>query len=141
MDFVTQLKNNGNEYIGINISIPIFNRLSTRNQIRTAQTSLRMQELVLDNIRNSLRKEIEQACQNADAALQKYLTAIESWNADTETFRFTAELSKTGRATVYDYNNAKTDMERSESEMVQSKYELIFSRKILDFYAGIPLVK
>ena len=141
VDFVTQLKNNGNEYIGINISIPIFNRLSTRNQIRTAQTSLRMQELVLDNIRNSLRKEIEQACQNADAALQKYLTAIESWNAATETFRYTAELSKTGRATVYDYNNAKTDMERSESEMVQSKYELIFSRKILDFYAGIPLVK
>ena len=30
-------------------------------------------------------------------------------------------------------------MIRSESEMVQAKFEFIFRRKILDFYAGQPL--
>ena len=44
-----------------------------------------------------------------------------------------------GRSTIFDYNDAKTRIERSESEMVQAKFEFIFRRKILDFYAGEPL--
>ena len=41
---------------------------------------------------------------------------------------------KVGRSTVLDYNNAKTKMEKSESDMIQAKYEVIFNCKILDFY-------
>ncbi|MBC5617555.1 TolC family protein [Alistipes hominis] len=139
--FATQLKNNGNEYIGLSVSIPIFNRLATRNQIRTAQISVRIQELALFNVQNSLRKEIEQSHQNVAASYQKYLTSIESLEAAREAFRYTAELTTTGRATIYDYNDAKTRLEKSESEMIQSKYEFIFSRKILDFYRGVPLTE
>lgn len=35
--FGKQLKNNFAQYIGINLSIPIFNRFSTRNSVRSAQ--------------------------------------------------------------------------------------------------------
>ena len=45
------------------------------------------------------------------------------------------EKMKVGRSTVLDYNNAKTKMEKSESDMIQAKYEVIFNCKILDFYA------
>ena len=87
------------------------------------------------------RKEIEQSHQNVAASYQKYLTSIESLEAAREAFRYTAELTTTGRATIYDYNDAKTRLEKSESEMIQSKYEFIFSRKILDFYRGVPLTE
>lgn len=40
---------------------------------------------------------------------------------------------KVGRSTVLDYNNAKTKMEKSESDMMQAKYEVIFNCEILDF--------
>ena len=44
------------------------------------------------------------------------------------------EKMKVGKSTMLDYNNVKTKMEKSESDMVQAKYEVIFNCKILDFY-------
>lgn len=133
--FRQQLKNNGSEYVGINLSVPIFNGLATRNQIRASRINIKLQEAVLDETKMALRKEIETALQNAENAYQKYLSAQESYKAASESFRYENEKMKVGRSTVLDYNNAKTKMEKSESDMIQAKYEVIFNCKILDFYA------
>ena len=42
-------------------------------------------------------------------------------------------------STTFDYNDAKTRMQKAESDQIQAKYEFIFRTKILDFYAGFPL--
>ena len=133
--FRQQLKNNGSEYVGINLSVPIFNGLATRNQIRASRINIKLQEAVLDETKMALRKEIEIALQNAENAYQKYLSAQESYKAASESFRYENEKMKVGRSTVLDYNNAKTKMEKSESDMIQAKYEVIFNCEILDFYA------
>ena len=39
----------------------------------------------------------------------------------------------------FDYNDARTRMQKAESDQIQAKYEFIFRTKILDFYAGFPL--
>lgn len=137
--FFKQLKYNGSEYIGLNVSIPIFNRFATRNNIRTAQNSIKIQELAVTEAQRNLRKEIEQSYYNADAAYQKFLSSEKSLEAAREAFRYQEEKTAAGRSTIFDYNDAKNRMIRSESEMVQAKFEFIFRRKILDFYAGQPL--
>lgn len=73
--FFNQLKNNGSEYIGLSINIPIFNRNATRNNVRMAQNNIRIQELAITEAQLALRKEIEQSYYSADAAYQKYLSA------------------------------------------------------------------
>ena len=70
--FGTQLDKNRSEFVGVSMNIPIFNRRATRNNIRSAQIAVRNQQLVLLNAEQSLRKEIEQAWVNADAAYAKY---------------------------------------------------------------------
>ncbi|MFR3489335.1 MAG: TolC family protein [Alistipes ihumii] len=137
--FGNQFRNYGSESVGLNVSIPIFNRMATRNNIRSARIAIRNQELALTEARQALRKEIEQSYYNAGAAYQKYLSASRSLEAAREAFRYEEEKSAAGRSTIFDYNDAKTRMERSESELVQAKFEFIFRRKILDFYAGEPL--
>ena len=137
--FRNQLKNNGNEYVGLNISVPIFNKLATRNQIRNAQINIRLQELNLDNTKMALRKEIETAYHNAETSYEKYLSARESFEVAQEAFYYENEKIAVGRSTLFDYNDAKTRMEKSESEMIQAKYEVIFNCKILDFYSGSKL--
>lgn len=137
--FFKQMGYNGNEYIGVSINIPIFNRLATRNNIRSAQNSIRIQELAVTETQRVLRKEIEQSYYNADAAYQQYLSAGKSLEAAREAFRYQQEKTDAGRSTIFDYNDAKMRMEKSDSQMVQAKFEFIFRRKILDFYAGHPL--
>ena len=62
--FGRQMKDNFSKYIGISLSVPIFNRYSTRNQIRTAQAQHVTQQLQLDQAKKDLYKEIQQASYN-----------------------------------------------------------------------------
>lgn len=137
--FFKQLKDNLGEGVSLSVSIPIFNRLSTRNSIRSSQIAIQNQHLALLESQQALRKQIEQAYYTAEAAFQKYLSAVKSLEAAREAFRYEEEKAAAGRSTIFDFNDAKTRMEKSESDMVQAKFEFIFQRKILDFYAGEPL--
>ncbi|MDD3107629.1 MAG: TolC family protein, partial [Alistipes sp.] len=137
--FFNQLKNNGNEFLGVGINIPIFNRLSTRNNIRIANNNIRNQELAVADAQRTLRKEIEQSYCNTLNAIQQYNSASEALKTAQEAFRYQQEKMDAGRSTIFDYNDAKTRMQKAESEQVQAQFEAIFQRKILDFYLDKPL--
>ena len=126
-------------YSGLSMNIPIFNRRATRNNIRSAQLSARSQRLALTEAELALRKEIEQAWYNADAAYSKYRSAGVALASAEVAFAYEQQKAESGRSTIFDFNDAKTRMEKAESELVQAKYEFVFRSKILDFYRGKPL--
>lgn len=137
--FWAQMRHNSREYVGLSLGIPIFNRRATRNGIRTAQIAVRNQQLTLTAAEQSLRKEIEQAWYNADAAYAKYHAADAALASAEVAFGYEQEKAAAGRSTVYDFSNAKTSMEKAQAEAAQAKYEFIFRSKILDYYHGRPL--
>ena len=137
--FGRQFRNNSTEYVGVAINIPIFNRMATRNSVRTAKLGVRSQQLALTEAEQTLQKEIETAYYQADAALLKYRSAEKALNSAQVAFRYEAEKYAAGRSTTFDYNDARTRMQKAESDQIQAKYEFIFRTKILDFYAGFPL--
>ena len=59
--FWPQFRQNSSEFVGVSLSIPIFNRRTVRGNIRTAQLSAQRQQLALLEAEQSLRKQIEQA--------------------------------------------------------------------------------
>ncbi|MDH6355598.1 outer membrane protein [Dysgonomonas sp. PH5-45] len=134
--FFGQYKDSQQEAIGITLSIPIFNRFQTRNQVRTARLSIQNSELALDNMKLSLYKEIQQAYQSAIAAQAKYTSTEKSLAAATESFKYAKEKYEVGKSSVYEYNEANTKLISSKSEQVQAKYDFLFRAKILDFYSG-----
>lgn len=137
--FWAQMRNNSREYVGLSVQIPIFNRRASRNNIRSARLALRNQELALTEARQALRKEIEQAYYNAEAAFAKYRSADEALRSARIAFAYEERKAEAGRSTIFDFGEAKTRMERAESELVQAKYEFVFRSKILDYYRGEPL--
>lgn len=137
--FWAQTRHNSREYVGLSLDIPIFNRRATRNGIRTAKIAQRSQQLTLTNAERELRKLIEQAWYNADAAYAKYRSAEAAAASAKVAFAYEERKSEAGRSTIFDFNDAKTRMEKAEAEAVQAKYEFVFRSKILDFYRGEPL--
>lgn len=138
-NFWPQFRRNSNEFVGVSLNIPIFNRRATRNNIRSAQIAARGQQLALTNAERSLRKEIEQAWYNADAAYGKFRSAEAAVASARVAFAYEEQKAAAGRSTVFDFNDAKTRMEKAESELIQAKYEFVFRSKILDYYRGEPL--
>ncbi|MGE4587709.1 MAG: TolC family protein [Mangrovibacterium sp.] len=139
ISFSDQLKNNERYGMGLNLSIPVFSRLQTRTQIKNAELQAESQELELQNTKNLLRKEIEQAYTNAFAALKKYIASNKAVESMKEAFRYTEEKFNVGMVNSVEYNQAKNNLTKATSELAQAKYDYIFRSKILDFYNGVPI--
>lgn len=137
--FSRQLDLNGSEYIGLSLNIPIFNRFSTRNSIRQARISIRSRQLTLDNARQNLFKEIQQAFYNALTSRSNFASATKAAAATELAYRHESERYAAGRSTSYDLLSASTNHERALQDALQAKYEYLIRVKILEYYNGIPL--
>lgn len=137
--FGTQLNDNLSKSLGFTLSIPIFNRLATRNRVKTARLQYLSQSLQLDNVKKGLYKEIQQAYYNAVAAQAKFTSSGMATEAAQEAFRLMSEKYEQGKATAVEYNESKTNLFRSTSDQIQAKFDYLFRTKILDFYKGEPL--
>jgi outer membrane protein len=137
--FSRQFRNNGKEHIGLSLSIPIFNRFSVRNQVRSAQLNINNQQLELSNIQKTLYKEIQTAYLNATAAQEKFRASEKAVKAAAESLQYAQQRYEVGKSSVFEFNEAKTKLVQNQSEQIQAKYDYIFRTKILDFYNGIPL--
>ncbi|MDR2854187.1 MAG: TolC family protein [Prevotellaceae bacterium] len=131
-----QLKNNSGEYIGLNLNIPIFNRFSVKNQVRSAQLNIENNRFELENAKKVLFKEIQTAYLNATAAQEKYKASEIAVSASTVSFSMATDKYAAGKSTVFEMNEARTKWIQSRSNTIQAKYDFIFRSKILDFYLG-----
>lgn len=134
--FGSQMKNNLNKYVGLNLNIPIFNRFSTRNKVRTSRLQQTDMALRLDNTKKTLYKEIQQAWYSAVAAESKHNASEVAVTANEESFRLVSEKFDNGKATAVEYNEAKQNLNKALSDRIQAKFDYLFRTKILDFYRG-----
>lgn len=134
--FADQLDDNLNQSIGFRLNIPIFNGLSSRTSVQRAKLQMQSAELNLENAKLQLRQNIESAHNDAVAALKRYRAAEKSVSALETSFSYTEERFKVGLINSFDFNNEKNRLANSQSELLQAKYNYIFSTKVLDFYQG-----
>lgn len=137
--FSQQWRDNNNKNIGFSLSIPIFNRFATRNQIRSAHIQQQNLAWQLEEGKKSLYKEIQQVYYNALAAQSKYRSSNTAMQATEASFRLMEAKYENGKATATAYNEVKTNLMKATADMLQAKYEFLFRSKILDFYNGIEL--
>jgi outer membrane protein len=137
--FSNQIRNNAGQSVSLSLNIPIFNRFAVRNQVRNARLNIDNQQLILENVKKTLYKEIQTAYLNATAAQEKYRASHKSVEASQESFRYAEERYQIGKSSVFEFNEARTRLIQSQSEQIQAKYDFIFRSKILDFYNGLPI--
>lgn len=137
--FGSQLKNNFSQNIGLSLNVPIFNRYSTRNSIRSASINRENQQLALDNVKKSLYKEIQQVYYNAIAAEAKYTKSLQAEETSKAAFDLTQAKYENGKATITEFNESKNNLMKAESDLVQARYELIYQKALVDFYRGKEL--
>lgn len=137
--FGSQLKDNLNESIGLYLSVPLFNRFQTKNQISGAKIAMKNAGYTLEWNKIQLNKTIQQAYADATAALKRYQAAQKSVEALQESFKYAEQRFNVGMLNPTDYNDAKNKLTKAQSDLLQAKYNYVFRKKILDFYNGNPL--
>ena len=137
--FMEQIKNNFSQYLGISLSVPIFSGFQNRNQVRMAELSRTNQMLQLENTKKTLYKEIQQAYYNAVASADKYRSSADAQASARESFELMKAKYENGKANITEFNEARDNWLKAESDLLRSRYEYLYSAKLLDFYRGRPL--
>lgn len=137
--FFKQYKDNFGQQIGLNANIPIFNKGITRLNVEQSKINE-------DIARNSLALQKQQVLQNvqkaqfdAESNYESYVAASESEKSAKLALDFAEKSYNAGRTTIYDLNTARNNYANAQGSVAQAKYNYLFSLKLLNFYAGIPL--
>lgn len=139
--FSKQFSNNMQRSIYFTLSVPIFDRFSTRNQIREAKIAEDNARLALDNENKKLYKEIEKAYADARSAYDKYQSAMKAVATNEEAHRYALEKYAAGKSTAIEYNEVKMKLANALSQQSQAKFTYLLRCKVLNFYACQPLAE
>jgi outer membrane protein len=137
--FFSQIQDNASTNIGFTLSIPIFNGMQANYSVNNAKVNMLNARYNLQYEKNQLYKDIQKALSDARSAWKKYQASEKTVQSMQESFKYTKQKFKVGLVNSIEYNTAKNQLTKAESDLLQSKYEYIFKTKILEFYQGIPL--
>ncbi|MEO9964347.1 MAG: TolC family protein [Reichenbachiella sp.] len=131
-----QYRENISKSVGVNLSIPVFNRFRTRAEVQRSMLSKYRAEVNSQEVKNQLRQSIESAYNDMIAASKTYTANQKQVEALEESFRVIENQYNLGSANYVDYQVANNNLYMAKSDLVRSKFDFIFKQKILDFYLG-----
>jgi len=137
--FQEQVRDNANYYLTLGINIPIFNSFSIKSKIRVNEVALHRAEYDYLLTRKRLNRDVEKSYIDAQTSWQSYITSQKNVETNLESFRQIEHKLNLGLSTPLDYNIATDNLINAQSQLIQAKYEYIFTILIINFYLGKPI--
>lgn len=131
-----QVNNNLYQNVGLSISIPIFNGLQAKSNVKRAKINYEDFKLQESLTRNNLNKVIAQAIADLRAAGSRYSSTQNTFNAQKDAFNVIEQRYNVGLVNSLDYNTSRTNRNKAEIDFIQAKYDLVFRSKVIDYYLG-----
>ncbi len=136
LSFADQMDLNYNQRLGLSLSIPIFNRYSTKAQVQTAQINIQKAQLNLISAEKELYQKIETAWQNARAAQEQLLSAKVARDAALSAYELAQQQHELGAMSTIDLVVSQNTYTAAEQTYIQAKYLSILYTQLLAFYQG-----
>lgn len=141
LPFWDQFRDNKGQAFGAQLSIPIFNGWSVKNNVERNKVNLEKSKIALEQQELDLQRNVYTAFTDAKGALKTHESAIVALESRQEAFNYAKERYAVGMMNSFDFNQAQTLLTNAQSEVIRTKYDYIFKIKILEFYFGIPILK
>ncbi len=138
--FGSQIEDNFNQYVGLSLSIPIFNGFQARTNVRKAKINYQNIQVQEQLTRNNLSKVISQAVYDLKAAEGRYASTQNAFQAQKDAFYVIEQRYNVGLVNSLDYSTAQTNRNKAEIDFIQAKYDLLFRAKVIDYYLGKQIV-
>jgi outer membrane protein len=134
--FNTQFKNNLYTQFGLNLSIPILNRLTYRTAYNNSKILLDQAIFNQKTVNANLRQAVESS----------YVTMIQAFRTFNVTYREVQNYEESFREAQIKFDNGalaslafviyNTNKNNAELNLISAKYSYILQTKILDYYQG-----
>ena len=135
--FSSQFRNNAGEYVGLSLSIPLFDRLATYSTIRRRKTALVQAQENLAYEQSELRRIIVEAASDVANSTKEVEKMQEQ--ADSIAYRLTTRKYEEGLASSIDVKTAAVTLLQSRVRLLQSQLTMAYNKKLLAYYKGEKL--
>lgn len=137
--FFQQYKDNFGQQAGLSVSVPIFNKGITKLQVEQSKINESVAKNTLEQQRQTVRQNVQKAQFDVEANYEAYLAAVEAAKSTKLALDFADKSYAAGRTTIFDLNVSRNNYANAQGSVAQAKFNYLFSLKLLNFYAGIPL--
>lgn len=134
-----QYKDNFGQQAALSVNIPIFNKGITKLQVEQSKLNESIAKTTLLQQKQAVKENVQKAQFDVDANYEIYLSAVQAEKSTKLALEFADKSYAAGRSTIYDVNVARNNYANSQGSVAQAKFNYLFSLKLLNFYAGIPL--
>jgi len=133
--YTTQLKNNNSQAVYLSLRIPLFNNYSTGRNIKLARLRMNDATLRLEQEKNTLYTEIENACLEYNRGKDEFTAAVANLEFNKKSFNAVEKKFESGLVDVTDYSAAKTTLFTAETESLRTKLQLVIRRLTIQLYS------
>lgn len=132
--FKDQIKNNKTHYLGISLSVPIFNRLQTKMAVQQRKIELEQSNLQLEQQKQAYFNALRDAFTKAQNAYDSWQMAEISLEAQNIAFTKNEEKFKQGMIDSYGFFAAKNNLLNAQTNLLQAKYTYLYESILLNWY-------
>ncbi len=137
--FWDQFSDNKGQSFGAQVSIPIFNGFSTKNNVERSKVNIERKKIAVEQEDLTLQRNVYTAYTDAKGALKAYESAVAAVESRQGSYDYAKEKYAVGLINSFDFFQSQSLLTNAQSEVLRTKYDYIFKIKILEFYFGIPI--
>lgn len=138
--FQEQIDNNLGYNIGFSLNIPIFNGFRNDANVYKAVINKEKATLALEQEKQNLNTNINQAYADAKAALKQFQASTISVESQQQAYTNAFDKFNLGAATAFEMEQVRSRLVNAQATLLNAKYNFVFKTKVLDFYMGKPLI-
>ncbi len=135
----SQMDNNLKNIIYVGVSIPILNKFTAQTALAKSKINLKNAKFSYEQTDNAVTKELMNSYLETNGAWSNYQAAKEKFDATSAAWDAAKEKFELGGVSSIDLGIARKNQFEAETNLINSKYNFVLRKKILDYYMGIPL--
>ncbi|HLA53259.1 MAG TPA: TolC family protein, partial [Flavitalea sp.] len=120
----------------LNLTVPLFNGLQARNNIRLAKIEQKNQELISATTKNTIQQAVEQAYINMATAKERQQVLLRQVAAFGASFQSAEIRFNAGVGNSVDYLTAKNNYDKSKTNLINAQYDRVLKNMVLQYYNG-----
>jgi outer membrane protein len=138
--FMEQLKNNEGQYLGVSISIPIFDGLSYKSAARRARNTMKIAEQTDEETKRTVANEIAQNYGQMKGFEKEYAQTLKKVEAAETAYRAEQEKYLQGVSSPIELQTAANLLLQARSENLNARLQYMIKYRLMQYYAGRPLI-
>ena len=134
--FSNQFKNNMGEYIGVTLSIPLFNRMQTVTNLRRAKNNYQIARENYEQKLLEIEKLSREAWQDWQGYLKQTVQMEKKVEADSLAYQLTRRQFEEGLSTAIDLHTTSSQLLSSKATLLQCQLMAMVKEQLVRYYNG-----